>query len=213
MLLLLARLQHGSIVAIRHPVFARLIAMRVPDLDLLCRDRSLIAGLAVFCMAARRVLRRQPVRDRCQAGAAQLEAVSRTAGEQTRDQVHDRRCLVDDMWSLQGELSARGRDASKVFQARDWPSSRSRSTTRPTRPPSPRPRSSSKRRRPSFTNVLLDENFGEGFEKLNISAIPAVFVFGPDGKEVKRFTMDDPNNQFTYDEVEKAIVALLDAKP
>jgi thiol-disulfide isomerase/thioredoxin len=64
-----------------------------------------------------------------------------------------------------------------------------------------------------FSNVLLDENFGDGFEKLNINAIPAVFIFGPDGKEVKRFTMDDPNNQFTYDEVEKAVGALLAAKP
>jgi len=63
-----------------------------------------------------------------------------------------------------------------------------------------------------FTNVLLDESFGEGFEKLNINGIPAVFIYGPDGKEVKRFTMDDPNNQFTYDEVEKAVVALLDVK-
>ena len=25
--------------------------------------------------------------------------------------------------------------------------------------------------------------------------------------------MDDPNNQFTYEDVEKAIVALLDGKP
>ena len=64
----------------------------------------------------------------------------------------------------------------------------------------------------AFTNILLDENFGDGFEKLRINAIPAVFLFGPDGKEVKRFTMDDPNNQFTYEEVEKAVVALLDGK-
>jgi thiol-disulfide isomerase/thioredoxin len=63
-----------------------------------------------------------------------------------------------------------------------------------------------------FSNVLLDESFGEGFEKLNINAIPAVFIFGPDGKEMKRFTMDDPNNQFTYDEVEKAVQALLGVK-
>jgi thiol-disulfide isomerase/thioredoxin len=62
------------------------------------------------------------------------------------------------------------------------------------------------------TNVLLDEESGEGYEKLNINAIPAVFIYGPDGKEVKRFTMDDPNNQFTYDEVEKAVGALLDGK-
>ncbi len=53
----------------------------------------------------------------------------------------------------------------------------------------------------------------KGSRSLNIGAIPAVFVYGPDGKEVKRFTMDDPNNQFTYDEVEKSVVALLDSKP
>jgi hypothetical protein len=70
-----------------------------------------------------------------------------------------------------------------------------------------------KEKKAVMTNVLLDEAFGEGFEKLDIGAIPAVFVYGPDGKQVKRFTMDDPNNQFTYDEVEKAVVSLLDAKP
>jgi thiol-disulfide isomerase/thioredoxin len=69
-----------------------------------------------------------------------------------------------------------------------------------------------KEKKAVFSNVLLDENFGDGFDRLNISAIPAVFIFGPDGKEVKRFTMDDPNNQFTYDEVEKAIATLLGAK-
>lgn len=63
----------------------------------------------------------------------------------------------------------------------------------------------------TFTNVLLNEEYGLGYEKLDISAIPAVFLFGPDGKEVKRFTMDDPNNQFTYDEVEKDVAARLDA--
>jgi thiol-disulfide isomerase/thioredoxin len=62
-----------------------------------------------------------------------------------------------------------------------------------------------------FTNVLLNEpsGDGDGFDKLNINAIPAVFLYGPDGKEVKRFTMDDPDNQFTYDEVEKTVAALL----
>lgn len=63
-----------------------------------------------------------------------------------------------------------------------------------------------------FTNILLDETFGDGFEKLKINAIPAVFVYGPDGKELKRFTLDDPNNQFTYEDVEKTILALLDSK-
>jgi thiol-disulfide isomerase/thioredoxin len=54
-----------------------------------------------------------------------------------------------------------------------------------------------------FTNVVLDEASEYGYEKLNINAIPAVFVYGPDGKEVKRFTLEDPNNQFSYEDVER----------
>jgi thiol-disulfide isomerase/thioredoxin len=69
-----------------------------------------------------------------------------------------------------------------------------------------------KEKKAVFSNVLLDENFGDGFDKLNINTIPAVFIFGPDGKEVRRFTMDDPNNQFTYDDVEKAVAELLRIK-
>lgn len=66
----------------------------------------------------------------------------------------------------------------------------------------------------AFTNVLLNEgdDATAGFEKLNINSIPAVFVYDSSGKEVKRFTVDDPNNQFTYDEVEKYVVALLEGK-
>jgi len=61
----------------------------------------------------------------------------------------------------------------------------------------------------TFTHVLLDESYGDGFDKLNINTIPAVFLFDPSGKEVKRFTMDDPNHQFTYEQVEKEVSALL----
>jgi hypothetical protein len=64
----------------------------------------------------------------------------------------------------------------------------------------------------TFLNVLLDEEFGVGFEKLNINAIPAVFLYGPDGKELQRFTMDDVNNQFTYQQVEEKVAALLGQK-
>jgi thiol-disulfide isomerase/thioredoxin len=62
-----------------------------------------------------------------------------------------------------------------------------------------------------FTNVLLDENYGDGYDRLNINTIPAVFLFGPDGKEVKRFTMDDPDHQFTYGQVERELAARLGA--
>ena len=61
----------------------------------------------------------------------------------------------------------------------------------------------------AFTNVLLDETYGDGYEKLNINTIPAVFLFSPEGKELKRFTMDDPDHQFTYEQVEKELLALL----
>ena len=60
-----------------------------------------------------------------------------------------------------------------------------------------------------FPNWVLNETMDDAFEKLNIQAIPAVFLFGPDGKEIKRFTLDDPNKQFTYEEVEKTIVDAL----
>lgn len=69
-----------------------------------------------------------------------------------------------------------------------------------------------KEKKATFTNVLLDEELGVGFEKLDINAIPAVFLFGPDGKEIKRFTLDDPDNQFTYAEVEETVAALLKGK-
>jgi thiol-disulfide isomerase/thioredoxin len=65
----------------------------------------------------------------------------------------------------------------------------------------------------AFTNLLLDEGEGVGFEKFGVNSIPAVFLYGPDGKEIKRFTMDDPNHQFTYDEVEKTVEDLLAGKP
>jgi thiol-disulfide isomerase/thioredoxin len=64
----------------------------------------------------------------------------------------------------------------------------------------------------TFLNILLDEELGVGFEKLNINAIPAVFLYGPDGKELQRFTMDDANNQFTYEQVEEKVASLLGDK-
>ena len=64
-----------------------------------------------------------------------------------------------------------------------------------------------------FTNLIMNESQDFAFDKLEISAIPSVFLFDAQGKEVHRFTLEDPNDQFTYDQVEKAIEALLDGKP
>ncbi len=63
-----------------------------------------------------------------------------------------------------------------------------------------------------FANYLLDESQDDAFDKLKISAIPAVFLFGPDGKEVKRFTLEDVNNLFTYAQVEKFVEDYLAGK-
>jgi thiol-disulfide isomerase/thioredoxin len=65
----------------------------------------------------------------------------------------------------------------------------------------------------TFLNVLLDEELGVGFEKLGINAIPAVFLYDANGKEIERFTMDDPKNQFTYEQVEEKVESLLGGKP
>ncbi len=69
-----------------------------------------------------------------------------------------------------------------------------------------------KEKKAEFANFVLDEEQADAFDKLNVNAIPAVLLFGPDGKELKRFTLDDPNHQFTYEDVEKEISKLLEKK-
>ena len=64
-----------------------------------------------------------------------------------------------------------------------------------------------------FTNLILDERLDDGFEKLNLGTIPAVFVYTPDGKELKRFTQDDVDKpRFTYEEVEAFVKDYLAGK-
>ncbi len=63
-----------------------------------------------------------------------------------------------------------------------------------------------------FENYVFSGDLGETYEHFDVNAIPAVFVYGPDGKEIKRFTLDDPDNQFTYDEVEAYLKGLLSGK-
>lgn len=64
-----------------------------------------------------------------------------------------------------------------------------------------------------FTHILLDEEFGVGFERFDINTIPAVFLYDPSGREIGRFTIDDPASQFTYDGVEEVVAALLKGEP
>ena len=69
-----------------------------------------------------------------------------------------------------------------------------------------------KEKKAVFTNLILDERTDDAFEKLNIGAIPAVFLYTPDGKEIKRFTLDDVDNLFTYEQVEAFVKDYLEGK-
>lgn len=61
----------------------------------------------------------------------------------------------------------------------------------------------------TFANYLMDEIVTEGFVKLDLLGIPAVYVYAPDGERRYRLTADDPYNQFTDEDVETAIQELL----
>lgn len=52
----------------------------------------------------------------------------------------------------------------------------------------------------TFTNVLLNVDSDALFEKIELASIPAVYVFGSDGKVAKRFDNDNakPGEDFTY---------------
>ena len=47
------------------------------------------------------------------------------------------------------------------------------------------------------------------FEKLNLIGIPAVIIYDRNGDERYRLTGDDPNNQYSGKDIEKAIQELL----
>lgn len=66
-----------------------------------------------------------------------------------------------------------------------------------------------KKNQPPFNNYFLDEDIIDGFEKLDILGVPAVEIYARDGSRAYRLTGDNPNAQFTEDDVENAIKALL----
>jgi len=60
-----------------------------------------------------------------------------------------------------------------------------------------------------MSNYLMDEIIPDAFDKLDLLGIPAVYVYGSDGELKQRLTGDDPNNQFTEEDVERAIDEML----
>ncbi len=67
------------------------------------------------------------------------------------------------------------------------------------------------RQHAAFDNYLLDENILQAFEKLDLLGIPAVFIYDQSGRRRYKLTGDDPNRQFTEQDVEAAVVSLLGA--
>lgn len=70
----------------------------------------------------------------------------------------------------------------------------------------------------TFENFLLNVPSDELFEKIELASIPAVYVYGRDGKLVKRFDSESAENvktdeeAFTYADVNKLVEGLLKAK-
>lgn len=61
----------------------------------------------------------------------------------------------------------------------------------------------------TFPNYLITENIADSFEELDLMTLPAVYIYGRDGELAYRGTADDPNDQFTDQDVEDAIEELL----
>ena len=57
-------------------------------------------------------------------------------------------------------------------------------------------------------NYMMNEVLPDAFDKLNINAVPAVFIYDATGKQRYRLTGDNPNHQFTDADVEAALKAL-----
>jgi thiol-disulfide isomerase/thioredoxin len=66
------------------------------------------------------------------------------------------------------------------------------------------------RQRADFANYLIADENNAWWDKWNIKGIPIVLVFDTEGKLIQKFDRDDPDNQFTYTDVEKLVVELLE---
>ena len=61
----------------------------------------------------------------------------------------------------------------------------------------------------TFDNFWMDENLMTAFEDLNLIGIPAVIIYDRKGHEQYRLTGDNPNNQYSENDIDAAIQQLL----
>jgi len=60
-----------------------------------------------------------------------------------------------------------------------------------------------------FPNYHMDENMTSAFDRLDLVGLPAVLIYDAGGAEAYRLTADDPNRQFRHQDVENAVLTLL----
>ena len=70
-----------------------------------------------------------------------------------------------------------------------------------------------KKREAVFANYIIDDVGEAWWDKWQIKAIPIVLVFDREGQLVRKFDKDDPDNQFSYEDVEKLVAELLQQAP
>lgn len=66
-----------------------------------------------------------------------------------------------------------------------------------------------RQKRATFANYRFDDENADWFDKWNIGAIPIVLVFNRQGELSQKFDKEDPDNQFTYEDVEQLVVEML----
>jgi hypothetical protein len=70
-----------------------------------------------------------------------------------------------------------------------------------------------KAKKATFANYLLDEKAEVWQNTWDLTAPPAVLVYGRDGKRARKFDSEDPNHPFDYSDVEPLVRKLLNEKP
>jgi hypothetical protein len=65
----------------------------------------------------------------------------------------------------------------------------------------------------TFANYLLDEDADVWQRKWKIKGPPAVFVFDRGGRRAGKFEAENPDQPYTYEEVEKLVKGLLHGDP
>jgi thiol-disulfide isomerase/thioredoxin len=61
----------------------------------------------------------------------------------------------------------------------------------------------------TFTNLLLDEEADLWQKELDFTAVPAILVYGKDGKLAKKFFADSPKTAFDYSDVRKLVLPMI----